>query len=59
MISINCENRLLDMNTPVDRRYTQDDQQIDHPGDMGFQFVNGITEINIYWGKSPTTSNNL
>lgn len=59
VITINCENRLLDMNVAVDRRYTQDDQQIDSPGDMGLQFVTGIQEINLYWGKTPTTTNNI
>lgn len=57
VISINCENRLLDMNVAVDRRYTNDDQQIDHPGDLGFQFVNSIQERQIYWGRLPNNTN--
>lgn len=58
-ISINCENRLLDMNVPVDRRYTHDDQQIDFPGDLGFFFVASIQEQTIYWGRTPSSSNNV
>lgn len=58
-ISINCENRLIDMNTAVDRRYTNDDQQRDWPGDLGFQFVNGVQEMTLYWGSSPTSQGNI
>ena len=56
-ISINCESRFVDMNASVDRRYTADDQQRDFPGDLGFNFVNAIQEMTIYWGQSPTTTN--
>lgn len=58
-ISINCENRLIEMNVAVDRRYTADDQQRDFPGDLGFNFVNAIQEMTLYWGTSPTSSNNV
>jgi hypothetical protein len=56
-ISINCEHRLVDMNVAVDRRYTHDDAQIDHPGDLGFQFVNSLQEITLYWGRVPNGQN--
>jgi hypothetical protein len=58
-ISINCESRLLDMNVPADRRYTNEDQQMDHPGDLGFQFVNAIQEITIFWGQQAHSTNNI
>lgn len=58
-ITINCENRLVDMNVAVDRRYTFDDSQMDNPGDLGLQFVNSIQEITIWWGKTPVSSNNI
>ena len=57
-LQINCENRLVDLNTPCERRYTDEDQQIDHPGDRGFEFVNSIQEVSIYWGRTPTNTNN-
>ena len=57
-VSIACESRLLDMNTSVERRYTNDDQQLDYPGDRGFEFVNSIQEVSIYWGRTPTDHNN-
>ena len=58
-ISISCENKMLDMNVAVDRRYTQEDQQCDHPGDLGFQFVASIQAQTIYWGATPNASSNL
>jgi len=58
-ISINCESRLMDMNVPAERRYTNEDQQRDYPGDRGFEFVNSIQEVTIYWGRTPNSSNNL
>jgi hypothetical protein len=58
-IAINCESRLLDMNVSVERRYTDEDQQRDHPGDRGFEFVNSIQEVTIYWGRTPSSTNNL
>src|ERR1700722_8025723 len=33
-ITIACENRLVDLNRAVDRRWTHDDQQRDNPGDL-------------------------
>lgn len=59
MITINCESRLLDMNTAVDRRYTADDQQRDWPGDLCFNFVNAIQEMTLYWGTAPTSAGNI
>ena len=58
-IAINCENRLVEMNMSVERRYTDEDQQLDYPGDLGFQFVNGIQDSQIYFGRSPSSKNNL
>jgi hypothetical protein len=57
-ISINCENRLLDMNVAVDRRLTHEDQQMDYPGDLGLQFVAGIQEMTLFWGH-PINSHNI
>ena len=57
-ITIACENRLLDMNVGVYRRYTSDDQQLDHPGDLGMEFVNGLQTASINWGRVPSTVNN-
>ena len=53
-IDINCESRLVEMNVAVDRRYTNEDQQLDYPGDAGFAFVNSIQEVFINWGRTPS-----
>ena len=44
------------MNVSVDRRYTDQEQQLDCPGDLAFSFVNSIQDQPIYWGQTPTTS---
>lgn len=57
-VSINCENRLVEMNVAVDRRYTNEDQQLDFPGDRGMEFVSSIQDVTIYWGRTPSSINN-
>ena len=52
-ISINCENRLLDLNRVSARRYTNDDQHMDYPQDRGMEFVYSIQEVIISWGAKP------
>jgi hypothetical protein len=58
-IQLNCETRLVDMNIPVDRRHTSQDQQMDYPGDLGLQFVDGIQEMTLYWGQQANSTNNI
>jgi hypothetical protein len=58
-VTIACENRLADMNVAVDRRLTNQDQQMDWPGDLGFQFVDAIQEQTLFWGTQPNTTNNI
>lgn len=58
-IVVKCESRILDLNVPSDRRYTQADQAIDHTGDLGFQFVNSLQEVTLYWGSVPQASQNI
>lgn len=58
-ISITCENRLVVMNNSVERRYTDADQKRDYPDDRGFEFVNAIQNVTIYWGRHPDSSNNF
>lgn len=48
--SVSCENRLIDLNTAKEARYTHEEQQRLHPGDMGCEFVAGIGDKPIYWG---------
>ena len=57
-LTINAESKLLDMNVSVERRYTNEDQQLDYPGDRGFEFIDSIQEVTINWGRTPSSQNN-
>lgn len=35
-----------------ERRYTHEDQQIDYPGDLGFQYVPLLQDMTIPWGRN-------
>lgn len=50
-IAITVESRLIDLNRSRERDYTQADQQIDYPGDNGFEFVPAVQDWNGVWGK--------
>jgi hypothetical protein len=54
-ISISVENKLIAFERSSVRRYTNEDQKIDHPSDKGFEFVTKIQEKEIIWGR-PTSS---
>jgi hypothetical protein len=54
-VEISVENELIDLQRPRERRYTHEDQQIDHPGDMGFEYVSQLQELNLAWGKATAT----
>jgi hypothetical protein len=34
------------------RRYTNEDQQAEVPGDRGFEYVPSVQELNFKWGPS-------
>lgn len=46
-ISIAVESILIDLERPKERRYTDEDQQQEYPGDRGFEFVAGLQEKEI------------
>lgn len=48
-ISISYESRLIDLERPRERRYTHEDQQIDFPGDLGFQYVAELQDKVVVW----------
>ncbi len=50
-IAVQIEKELIDSRTRG-RRYTHEDQQIDHPGDLGFQYVAGLADKDIMWGTA-------
>ena len=50
-IQITYESRLIDLQKPRERRYTNEDQQLQYSGDLGFEFVPALQEQQINWGK--------
>ena len=58
-ISITVENPLIDLNRAPSRRYTDLDQQMDYPGDIGFFMVQLLQDYNVLWPMpwaEPTTT---
>lgn len=49
-ISVSCENKLSRLEVVSTRRFTTDDQAIDYPGDLGFDFVPGLQNASITFG---------
>lgn len=56
-ITIAVENKLIAFERSKVRRYTAEDQKINHPTDKGFEFVTAIVEKEIFWGRPTPTSN--
>jgi hypothetical protein len=68
-IAIQVENKLLTMNIDCARRFTADDNTIDladrlttlglptTTSDTAFQFVNAMQLQQVWWGTSPTSTN--
>ena len=50
-ITLNIESRLISFDLPVDRKYTLEDQQVDFPNDVGFEFIPDLQDKEIIWGK--------
>src|SRR5262245_24258986 len=49
-ITISAESRQARLQRPSGRRYTDQDQQIDFPGDRGFEFVARLQDKDFTWG---------
>lgn len=57
-INVTAENKLIAFQRTAVRRYTAEDQKIEHPTDKGFEFVAKIQEKEIVWGRpSPASMN--
>lgn len=55
-ISLEAENRLVDLSRPPMFRYTKESQEFLHSGDDCFNQVNNIADKEIYWGRSTATA---
>ena len=59
-VSVQYESRLVDLLRPRNRRYTTEDQKLDHPSDQGFDFVPQLQEMNLIWGgPAPLVPNDV
>ena len=54
-ITIDAENRLVDLNRPSNFRYTKESQNFLHNGDTGFNRVASLQDKEIIWGKQSDT----
>lgn len=55
VISITYESRLIDLERPRESRYTNEDQQREFAGDLGFEFVPSLQDISINWGRTDSS----
>lgn len=51
-LTVKAENELIILNRAKERRYTDEDQKLDYPSDVGFEFVTALQDAEITWGKS-------
>ncbi len=50
-ITISYESRLIDLTRAREWRYTDESQKALYPGDRGFEYVTGIQDKEIVWGR--------
>lgn len=50
-INLSCESASIDQLRSRIRRFTSEDQKIDHPTDEGFDYVEGLQFRKISWGR--------
>ena len=55
-VTIDAENRLVDLDRPSNLRYTKESQNFLHSGDTGFNRVASLQDKQINWGKSSQTA---
>ena len=55
-ITIDCENRLVDLDRPSNLRYTLESQQFLNNGDTGFNRVQQLADKQIAWGQKQDNS---
>ncbi|WP_417844845.1 phage head spike fiber domain-containing protein [Thalassospira sp.] len=51
VIGLTAENALVDLERARTRRYTDQDQKAEYSGDLGFEFVPRLQEMEISWGQ--------
>lgn len=48
-IVVRVESQAVALKRPKESRYTHEDQQIDYPGDLGFEYVAALQDKEIVW----------
>lgn len=48
-VTVRLENRLADWDRPRVRRYTDEEQKAEHPGDRFFEFLSATVEKDLIW----------
>lgn len=51
-VQVTGESRAIDQKRPAIKRFTDEYQQRQHPGDLFFQYVPQMTEVPIIWAKA-------
>ena len=51
LITLKLESRLITFEKSSNRMYTLEDQKIDFPNDIGFEFIPDLQDKEITWGK--------
>ncbi|MCA0247692.1 MAG: hypothetical protein LCH93_13830 [Proteobacteria bacterium] len=51
-VRIRYKSRIADLERARERRMTHEDQQIEFPGDMFYQYTGGLSDVVINWGNS-------
>lgn len=49
-ITVTSESDLIGLRDNKERRYTDEDQQAEYPGDLGFEFVSLSQDVTLTWG---------
>ena len=52
VITLKLESRLITFEKAANRMYTLEDQQVDFPNDLGFEFIPDLQDKEIIWGKA-------
>lgn len=55
-VQITGESRAIDQRRPAIKRFTDEAQQRQHPGDLFFQFVPQMVEVSILWAKAEASA---
>jgi len=58
-VTIDAENRLVDLDRPSNFRYTKESQNFLHSGDTSFDRVASLQDKQIVWGSSHTGSGSI